>query len=77
LGSFNTLRDNGLSYGEYVEQLTYLLFLKMADEHNRPPSINRNTIPKGYNWQACSNDGDELESYYHHLLETLFKGQAF
>jgi len=28
----NILRHNGLSYGGYVEQLTYLLFLKMADE---------------------------------------------
>ena len=28
----NVLRDDGLSYGDYVEQLTYLLFLKMADE---------------------------------------------
>jgi type I restriction enzyme M protein len=30
----NILRDDGLSYGDYVEQLTFLLFLKMADEHN-------------------------------------------
>ena len=28
----NVLRDDGMSYGDYVEQLTYLLFLKMADE---------------------------------------------
>ena len=33
----NILRDDGLSYGDYVEQLTYLLFLKMADEQSRPP----------------------------------------
>ena len=31
------LRDDGLSYGDYVEQLTYLLFLKMADEQTRLP----------------------------------------
>ena len=30
----NVLRDDGVSYGDYVEQLTYLLFLKMADEHD-------------------------------------------
>ena len=32
----NILRDDGLSYGDYVEQLTFLLFLKMADEQSRP-----------------------------------------
>ncbi len=32
----NVLRDDGMSYGDYVEQLTYLLFLKMADERTRP-----------------------------------------
>ncbi len=33
----NVLRDDGLSYGDYVEQLTYLLFLKMAHERTLPP----------------------------------------
>ena len=33
----NALRDDGMSYGDYVEQLTYLLFLKMADERCKPP----------------------------------------
>jgi type I restriction enzyme M protein len=33
----NILRDDGLSYGDYVEQLTCLLFLKMADEQAKPP----------------------------------------
>jgi len=33
----NILRDDGLSYGDYVEQLTYLLFLKMAHEQSRAP----------------------------------------
>lgn len=36
----NILRDDGLSYGDYVEQLTFLLFLKMADEQSRPPFNN-------------------------------------
>ena len=31
----DTLRDDGVSYGDYVEQLTYLLFLKMADEYSQ------------------------------------------
>ena len=39
------LRDDGLSYGDYVEQLTYLLFLKMADEQTRPPFNRPSTIP--------------------------------
>ena len=33
----DVLRDDGLSYGDYVEQLTYLLFLKMAHERTQPP----------------------------------------
>ena len=36
-----TLRDDGVGYGDYLEQLTYLIFLKMADEYSRPP-YNRN-----------------------------------
>ena len=32
-----TLRDDGVSYGDYLEQLTYLIFLKMADEYAQPP----------------------------------------
>ncbi|MBQ3739586.1 MAG: type I restriction-modification system subunit M N-terminal domain-containing protein [Bacteroidales bacterium] len=35
----NVLRDDGVSYGDYLEQITYLLFLKMADEMNKPPYI--------------------------------------
>jgi type I restriction enzyme M protein len=35
----NILRDDGLSYGDYVEQLALLLFLKMADEQSRPPYV--------------------------------------
>jgi type I restriction enzyme M protein len=36
----NVLRDDGVSYGDYVEQLTYLLFLKMADEQTKRRSTN-------------------------------------
>ena len=36
-GAFcTTLRDDGVSYGDYLEQLPYLIFLKMADEYGRP-----------------------------------------
>ena len=55
----NTLRDDGLSYGDYVEQLTFLLFLKMADERSRPPFNKLSPIPKGKDWAALlAKDGD-------------------
>lgn len=41
----NVLRDDGVSYGDYVEQLTYLLFLKMADEQTKPPFNRPSIIP--------------------------------
>jgi type I restriction-modification system DNA methylase subunit len=41
----NILRDDGLSYGDYVEQLTFLLFLKMADEQSRPPFNRQSPAP--------------------------------
>ena len=43
----NILRDDGLSYGDYVEQLTFLLFLKMADEQSRPPWSKPSPLPSG------------------------------
>ncbi len=48
----HTLRDDGVSYGDYLEQLTYLLFLKLAHEYAREP-YNRDTrIPKHYDWAS-------------------------
>ncbi len=41
----NILRDDGLSYGDYVEQLTFLLFLKMADEQTKPPFNKPSAAP--------------------------------
>lgn len=70
----NVLRDDGMSYGDYVEQLTYLLFLKMADERTRPPFDRPGIVPKKYAWPALlSRDGDELEVHYRHTLEELGK----
>lgn len=46
----NTLRDDGVGYGDYLEQLTYLIFLKMADEHSRPPYKRDVGIPVKYTW---------------------------
>ncbi len=67
----HVLRDDGVSYGDYVEQITYLLFLKMAHEgstllHEDSP------IPEGYGWESLAGeDGDELEVHYRHVLEEL------
>lgn len=70
----NVLRDDGVSYGDYVEQLTYLLFLKMADEYTKPPFNRLSSIPESYGWQTLiSKDGDELEIQYKHILEDLGK----
>jgi type I restriction enzyme M protein len=44
----NVLRDDGMSYGDYVEHLTYLLFLKMADESSRPPYNQKSPIPDAF-----------------------------
>ncbi|PWV49578.1 class I SAM-dependent DNA methyltransferase [Chitinophaga sp. S165] len=68
----NTLRDDGVGYGDYLEQLTYLLFLKMADEYSRPPHNRTMPIPKAYNWGSLvSKSGDELETHYSKLLREL------
>lgn len=73
----NLLRDEGLSYGDYVEQLTYLLFLKMDDERTKPPFNKESTIPKKYRWPALvGKDGDDLELQYRHTLEALAKGKG-
>jgi len=70
----NVLRDDGVSYGDYVEQLTYLLFLKMADEQTRPPLNRPSSIPQGHSWQSlAAKDGDALEVHYRRTLETLGK----
>lgn len=68
----NTLRDDGVSYGDYLEQLTYLLFLKMADELSKPPHNRKLPVPKEYNWESLTNKkGAELEGHYSILLREL------
>jgi type I restriction enzyme M protein len=70
----NVLRDDGMSYGDYVEQLTYLLFLKMADERTKAPYNQPSPIPDKYSWQSLlKKDGDELFTHYLHSLEGLGK----
>ncbi|CAN5172726.1 class I SAM-dependent DNA methyltransferase [soil metagenome] len=78
-----TLRDDGVGYGDYLEQLTYLIFLKMADEYARPPYQRDVGIPAGYDWESLkSKRGAELEVHYVTLLRELGKergmlGQIF
>jgi type I restriction enzyme M protein len=68
----NLLRDDGLSYGDYVEQLTYLLFLKMADEREELLPDAPRLIPTDYNWNSLATlEGDPLETHYRHILENL------
>jgi len=70
----NILRDDGLSYGDYVEQLTFLLFLKMADEQSKAPFNKPSPVPKAFGWSALLKvDGDELENHYRHTLAELGK----
>jgi type I restriction enzyme M protein len=68
----NTLRDDGVSYGDYLEQLTYLIFLKMADEYSQPPYNRSVGIPEEYTWSSLrAKRGAELEGHYITLLRTL------
>ncbi len=48
----HVLRDEGMSYGDYVEQLTYLLFLKMADERTKAPYNQKSPVPEKYSWPS-------------------------
>lgn len=81
----NVLRDDGVGYGDYLEQITYLLFLKMADELNKPPynkgldfpklkNIEGKEIEDGdiCNWETLSSKrGAELEIFYNQMLRSL------
>jgi len=68
----HVLRDDGLSYMAYTEQITFLLFLKMADELTRPPYNRPALVPRGLDWPSLLKlDGDALEVHYRHVLEEL------
>ena len=79
----HTLRDDGVGYGDYLEQITYLLFLKMAHEYSQPPYNRETNIPEEYNWESLvEKSGSELEQHYVTLLRELGKedgmlGQIF
>src|SRR3984885_4529359 len=67
-----TLRDDGVGYGDYLEQLTYLLFLKMADEYSKPPHNRTMPIPQEYTWETLTNkSGGDLELHYNTMLREL------
>lgn len=73
-GMCNPLRDDGVSYGDYLEQLTYLIFLKLSDEYSRPPYNRETGIPAGYTWSDMNTlKGAELEEQYKKTLEMLGK----
>lgn len=66
-GFCNTLRHDGINYGDYIEQLTYLLFLKLADEKEI-------SVPSGYNWKSLKvRSGTDLLDHYNEMLRTLAK----
>ena len=66
------LRDAGLSCFEYVEQLTLLLFLKMADQLTEPPYCRKPIVPPELGWKALLPlDGAALEDQYRASLEKL------
>jgi type I restriction enzyme M protein len=70
----NVLRDDGVSYGDYVEQLTYLLFLKMDEEQQ---NVRLSTIPPDLRWSSLAGlDGDALETHYRHILSSLGQGSG-
>jgi type I restriction enzyme M protein len=68
----NVLRDDGMSYGDYVEQLTYLLFLKMAHERTGSPYNQPSAVPTKYSWpMLVKQDGSDLFDYYRDVLAAL------
>lgn len=63
----NVLRDDGITYHQYVTELTYILFLKMAKETG-----SEENIPEGYRWDdLLARKGLELKSFYKELLDYL------
>lgn len=64
-GMCHTLRHDGIDYGDYIEQLTYLLFMKMADEKDV-------SLPKNCDWESLkSKSGTELTDHYLMVLQKL------
>ena len=63
----NVLRDDGITYHQYVTELTYILFLKMAKETGA-----ERQIPEAYRWdKLTAKSGIELKKFYKELLTHL------
>jgi len=66
-----------VSYGDYLEHLTYLIFLKMAEEYRKPPYSRDVGIPEKYTWDRLKQlRGSELDTHYRELLEELEKNRG-
>src|SRR4029450_9788983 len=69
-GFCHTLRHDGVDYGDYIEQLTYLLFLKMADERGAK-------VPKDCDWESLkSKSGTQLTDHYADILRKCARRAA-
>ena len=68
------LMNDGVSNSDYLEQLTYLLFLKMADEYSKPPFERKIGIPENCLWDTLvGKKGAALSNHYKFILEELAK----
>ena len=68
----HVLLADGMHFSDYVEQLTYLLFLKMTNERTQAPYNQASIVPEQWGWQTLlKKDGDELFDHYRHTLEAL------
>lgn len=68
----HVLLADGMHFSDYVEQLTYLLFLKMSHERTQAPYNQKSIVPAKWSWQKLlKQDGDELFDHYRHTLEAL------
>jgi type I restriction enzyme M protein len=66
-GFCHTLRHDGIDYGDYIEQITYLLFLKMADERGV-------SVPDTCDWPVLlTKTGTDLTEHYSDILRVLGK----
>lgn len=71
---YQILRNDGLSYRDFVEQLTFLLFLKMAHERTLPPRNQPSAVPQDFDWPSLlTRESDALEVHYRRLLLELGK----
>ena len=66
------LRDDGVSTLDYIQQLTFLLFLKMSDEQTQAPWNKTSPVPAGLDWPSLlERNGDDLEAHYIRILREL------